>query len=204
MKYTTKQVLDILKLVTDNPESILLKWNNIQDNIKLDLDKYDYPVFLYTFPIILNGIEVASVTLGQFTNTGFESKIQMLMSKYLTSEKLESSWTAYSHDTYLSSYLTINKPFKLDKHPTFKDLYTLSSYFIDDAGNMIKYRISYGDVNDSDVYNEYMDDTNEYDIYSFDNIYLQIERKEIAGWKMGKKINETIEGRLNNQNEKSR
>ena len=94
MKYTEDQVLDILKLVTDQPESILSKWSNQKDNESLDLKKYSYPLFLYTFPIIVNDEEVATMTLAQVTNTGVDGQKDILMSKYLTTDVYNKSWSA--------------------------------------------------------------------------------------------------------------
>jgi len=113
MKYTHQQVLDILSLVTDQPETILNKWNNNEDNKSLDLTKYSYPLNLYSFDVIVDGDNVATITLARITNSGIDGQRQSLMSKYLSTDTYLSSWWAYSHDTYLDCYLTIHKQFGL-------------------------------------------------------------------------------------------
>ncbi len=53
----------ILKSVSDNPEKILLDWNINKANTPIDLKKRSFPYFIYSFPIIINNEEVATITL---------------------------------------------------------------------------------------------------------------------------------------------
>jgi hypothetical protein len=70
MKYTEEEVLDIIRTLTDkDPVEVFDSWaNNQKSNKLLDLSKYNYPLFVYTFPIILqeglgDGREVGEITL---------------------------------------------------------------------------------------------------------------------------------------------
>jgi hypothetical protein len=203
MKYTQEQVLDILKLVTKDPQSILDKWSNKKDNEYLDLTKYKYPLFLYSFPIIVNEEEVATLTLAKITNTGVDNQIDMLMSKYLTTETYNNSWFAYSHESYLHSYLTIHKEFKLPTHPEDDGFFVYESTFVDNKGKVIKYRMSYGDTEIEGLYEQWVDDSRwgNWRCYRFDNgVNIQIETIDIDGWEMGEKINEVIKVRLRDIN----
>lgn len=183
MRYNDDEVLDILKQVTDNPEKVLDAWNLNQANTLLDLKKYQYSLFLYEFPVILNDETVASVTLAQFSNTGFDNLREKLMCKYLTPKDYEESWVSYSHDTYLHCYLTIHKEFILDKP------YNLS--FIDAAGKSINYSL-YGL---DDRYERPNDPQ-----YWFDNRFCIDINDNFEGWSMGEKINEVITKRCSDNN----
>lgn len=200
MKYTHQQVLDILRLVTDQPETILSKWNNNQDNKSLDLTKYHYPLNLYSFDVIVDGDNVATITLAQITNSGIDGQRQSLMSKYLSTETYLSSWWAYSHDTYLDCYLTIHKQFELPGHPKDDNLRVLESSFLDADGNEVKYRLSYGDSEIEGLFAEWADDTYVWKSYRFENgVNLQVEDKPFSCWSMGEKINEVIKIRTRDQ-----
>lgn len=203
MKYTQEQVLDILKLVTKDPQSILDKWSNKKDNEPLELNKYKYPLFLYTFPIIVNDEEVATFTLAQITNTGVDGQRDMLMSKYLTTDVYNSSWLAFSHESYLHSYLTIKKDFELPPHPQDDNFRVYESTFVDNKGKVIKYRMCYGDTEIPGLYEQWVDDSrwSNWRSYRFDNdVNVQIEATDINGWEMGEKINEVIKVRLRDIN----
>jgi ribosomal protein S7 len=64
MKYTELEVLDIIKSSTDkDPKEVFTTWVNRKANTPLDLTKYQYGHFVYTFPIKVEGKEVADVTL---------------------------------------------------------------------------------------------------------------------------------------------
>ena len=198
MKYNEEQVLDILKLVTDQPEVILNKWSNRKDNEPLDLSKYHYPLFLYTFPIIVNGEEVATFTLSELRNTGVDGQRDMIMSKYLTTDVYNRSWVAFSHETYKHAYLTINKAFKLPEHPEDSNFFAMESTFLDADGKEVKYRISYGHSEIEGLYEQWVDDGHwsSWRCYRFDNgVTVQIEATDFSGWQMGEKINETIKNR---------
>ena len=200
MKYTEDQVLDILKMVTDQPESILNKWSNRKDNEPLNLTKYNYPLFLYTFPIIVNDEEVATMTLAQLHNSGIDSLKDKLMSKYLTTDVYNNSWEAFSHETYINAFLHINKEFELPPHPEDDNFRVMESTFLDADGTEIKYRMSYGDSDVPGLHTSYVSERGEWRSYRFDNdVTIQIESTDISGWEMGEKINEVIKVRVRDQ-----
>lgn len=199
MIYTYDQVLDILSLVTDQPDVILSKWCDNEDNKSLDLTKYNYPLFLYSFPIIVDGDKVATITLSETTNTGIDHERQSLMSKYLSTDVYRKSWWAYSHDTYLNCYLTIHKEFLKDDK-----FYVLESSFVDEEGKQIKYRLSlelpYGNSKSKAKELSFEEGT----CYHFYNgVNLKIENTRIKGWSMGEKINEVIRIRTRDRKIKS-
>lgn len=197
MKYTEEQVLDILRLATDQPESILNEWSNRKDNELLDLTKYKYPLFLYSFPIIVNGEEAATMTLAELHNTGVDGRKDMLMSKYLTADIYNKSWNAFSHETYKHAYLYVHKEFELPPHSKDDNFRVMESTFLDADGKEIKYRMSYGDSDVEGLYESYVDDNRLWKSYRFDNgVAIQIEATDISGWEMGEKINESIKGRI--------
>lgn len=202
MKYTREQVLDILKLATKDPQSILDKWSIKKDNEPLDLTKYHYPLFLYTFPIIVNDEEVATFTLSELTNTGVDGHRDMLMSKYLTTDIYKRSWFAYSHESYLHSYLYIHKDFELPTHQKDDNFHVHESTFVDNKGKVIKYRMCYGDTEIPGLYEQWTRESrrSEWRSYRFDNdVTVQIENTDIEGWSMGEKINEVIKQRLEDE-----
>lgn len=198
MKYSEQQVLDILKLTTENPEQILEQWEESQDKIPLDLSKYDYPLFVFTFPIIVNNETVAEVTLIQLYGVGDENTEQMLMTKYFTPKIYKKTHQSFSHDTYLHMYLHIKKEFKLPKIK--KGFFAYDSTFTDNKNQTIKYTISYGyPINEKDeyIYHQYTSDNGEFNTYRFSNtdINIQIEKKPIKGNSLGETINKTLKMR---------
>lgn len=200
MVYTEKQVFDIIKSITDeSPKSILEKWINKDSNILLDLDKTKYPLYVYTFPIILDEKEVATMTLVEFYNTGYDNMRQDLMIKYLGYSAYEITHHSYINDnTYLEGYLTINEKFQLPE--IVKGFYAYESSFRDKDGQDIKYRISYGcPSNDSEtyIYSKYISDDKFYNTYRFDNdVNIQIENRKIEGNILGEEINNNIKKRI--------
>ena len=200
MKYTEDQVLDILKLVTDQPETILNKWSNQKDNEPLDLKKYSYPLFLYTFPIIVNDEEVATVTLAKLQNTGVDGQRDKLMSKYLTTNVYKNSWHDFSHETYKDAYFHISKEFELPAHPEDDNFRVIHSSFLDADGKKVKYRMSYGDSDVPGLHTSYVSERGNWRSYRFDNsVTIQIEDTDFSGWEMGEKINEVIKVRVRDQ-----
>lgn len=200
MKYTEDQVLDILKLVTDQPETILNKWSNGKDNEPLNLKKYSYPLFLFTFPIIVNDEEVGTVTLAKLHNTGVDDQTDKLMSKYLTTNVYKNSWPSFSHETYKDAYFHISKEFELPAHPKDDKFRVLHSSFLDADGNEVKYRMSYGDSDVPGLHTSYVSERGEWRSYRFDNdVTIQIQATDISGWEMGEKINEVIKMRVRDQ-----
>jgi hypothetical protein len=200
MKYTEDQVLDILRLVTDQPEVILNKWSNQKDNEPLDLKKYSYPLFLLTFPIIVNDEEVATMTLAQLQNTGVDGQRDRLMSKYLTTNTYNMSWHGFSHETYKDAFFHISKEFELPAHPEDDNFRVIHSSFLDADGKEVKYRMSYGDSDVYGLHTSYVSERGEWRSYRFDNgVTIQIEATDFSGWEMGEKINEVIKVRVRDQ-----
>lgn len=202
MKYTIEQVLNLLSEVTDNPQGVLDNWSMKKSNIPLNLDDYKYPLFLYSFPVELEGEVVATITLAQISHTGIDGQRDELISKYLGSDTYNKSWWAYSHESYLDCYLTIHKEFQLPAHPKDDSFRVLESHFLDDKGKEIKYRLSYGDTEVEGLYEQWVDDSrwSNWRCYRFDNgVNLQVEAIDIEGWLMGEKINEVIKVRIRDQ-----
>lgn len=195
MKYKEHEVLDILKLVSDNPEQVLSSWNNRKANKPIDLDKFNYPYFVYSFPIIIDDEEVATITLVSLYGGNLNSEKPDLMQKYFGHEDYEKSWHAFSHDTYLDCYLTIHKDFGLPK--VVKGLRGQSFTAKDANGNDFEFKVSYGfpeKERDKDQYFIWVEGA-----YRFDNgVAIQIENK-FEGWSLGKKINENIKIRVRDQ-----
>lgn len=199
MNYTETQVIDIIETITkESPLDILEKWGIKDSNIPLDLSKTQCPLFVYTFPIKIGEKEVALFTLLKIYCTGLDNMRVDLMRKYLGHTTYELTYQSYlNHDTYLEGYLTIKEEFELPE--IVKGFHAYESSFKDNSGQEIKYRISYGNpVKESDnyIWNKYTSDIGEYNTYRFDNcINIQIEKKEIDGYQLGKKINENIKER---------
>lgn len=195
MKYTEEEVLDIIRTLTDkDPVEVFDSWvNNQKANKLLDLSKYNYPLFVYTFPIILqeglgDGREVGEITLVDLYSL---SNRDELMLKYLGKEKYDKSWSEFSHDTYLHCYLTINKEFKLPK--ICPGLYGDTLQSRDSNGKTFQYTIAYGDTTEEDdmhFYHKWVDGG-----YRFNN-GVSIKVNKMQGWSLGEKINENIEQRL--------
>ncbi len=193
MKYSEHQVLDIIKSATDlDPVKILNDWNTNQANTPLDLSGYAYPLFLYSFPVIFEGEEVATITLADLYNC--QCNKEFMIKKYLGHQKHEESYSAFSHDTYLSCFLTINEEIVFPE--IVKGFRAYESEFTDAGGEKVKYRISYGYPENEDehyLWEEYADNNRLYNVYRFDDINVQIEKKDVSGHELGAKINEAIE-----------
>ena len=200
MDYTEEQVIDIIKSITKkSPTAILKKWGTKDSNIPLDLSKYQYPMFVYTFPILIEEKEIATFTLVRFAYTGYDNMRKDLMRKYLGHTTYELTYQSYpNHETYLEGYLTINQEFELPE--IVKGFYAQESSFQDKNGQDIKYRISYGyPVKETDYY--ICNDKGDYKSYRFDgDICVQIEKKEIDGHLLGERINERINERIYENN----
>lgn len=65
MKYTKQQVIEMINDFSKdlNGEKIVNDWMKKQSNIELDLSKYKYNVFCYTFPILIDNVIQAEVSL---------------------------------------------------------------------------------------------------------------------------------------------
>ena len=191
MKYKEHEVLDILKSVSDNPEKILLDWNINKANTPINLKEWNYPYFIYSFPIILDNEEVATITLASLYGV---SNADDLIQKYLGYEEYIKTWSTFSHDTYKFCYLIIHKEFKL---PKIVDGMNGKSFIGKDVdGNNFEFMVSYGDP-------ESEEDTHQHYIwvdggYRFDNgVSIKIKEGDIKkGWSLGEKINENIKKRI--------
>lgn len=187
MKFTEEEVLDIIQSATDkNPKEVLKAWVNGKADKPLELTNYNYPLFVYTFSLILNDEEVANITLASLGNG--PSLREDLMLKYFGREDYELSWWTFSHDTYLDCYLTIHKKFEL---PEIVKGFHGGTYKAKDAkGEEFEFTISYGDPveeDDSYIYHKYVDKA-----YRFDNDVNIIINRVKNGWSLGEKINKNI------------
>ena len=194
-KYTEDEVLDIIKSCTDeSPKEVLFKWNEKKANTPLDLNKWDYPYFVYTFPLVIKGEEVAKITLVKdFSRTDIHNFIL----KYLGAEDFDKTVYNFSHNTYHWCYLTINKEFELPN--IVKGFYAGTFKAVDAGGKEFDFRISFGYADeDSDKISEYIDDWDGYSTYwlDYNGVHIQIRGLE-NGWSLGEKINENIQNRLN-------
>jgi len=200
MNYTEEQVIDIIKSITkESPSAILEKWGTKDSNIHLDLSKYQYPMFVFTFPILIEEKEIGTFTLVHLAYTGRDNMRKDLMRKYLGHTTYDVTYQSYiNDDTYLEGYLTINQEFELPE--IVKGFYAQESFFQDKNGQQIRYRLSYGypvKENDSYIWTNYTNDIGDYNSYRFDgDICVQIEKKEIEGYSLGEKINENINIRI--------
>jgi hypothetical protein len=181
MKFTEEEVLDIIQSLTDkNPKEVLKAWVNVKADKPLELTNYDFPFFVYTFPLILNDEKFADITLVALSHNKED-----LMLKYFGREDYELSWWAYSHDTYLDCYLTIHKEFEL---PELAKGFHGATYKAKDAkGKEFEFTISYGDPVQEDIYYKYANKA-----YRFDNSVNIIINEIENVWSLGQKINENI------------
>ena len=192
MKYTEAEVIDIIKCATDkDPQEIFKAWANRKANTPLNLNKSNYPVFVYTFPIVVDGKEVADITLVDLSSHTHQSLKDDLMLRYFGKDDYDASWETYSHDTYLDCYLTIRKEFSLPeicegmRGDTFQG--------VDANGRPFEFKVAYGNPEkekDSHYYYQWVDKA-----YRFDN-GVAIQVNQMNGWSLGKKINENVEKRL--------
>lgn len=206
MEYTRGQVIEIINNYSSelNADLIIDNWQEKKSNELLDLSKYEYPLFCYSFPIIINGIEQATVSLFNFYCTGIDNQEKELVNKYLGYKKYNSSWVAFSHDTYLHCYLSINDELVLPKSTFLEDFYCFDGLFEDSNGEKVKYKIAYGNTEtESDNKRhealKYSYEDTGYDAYHFLScgITLMIEDKKFEGYSMGEEINKRIEERKN-------
>ena len=191
MKYTYDEVLDIIKSTTDtDPKEVLSQWIIKKANTPLDLTDYEYPLYVYTFPITIEGKDVGDITLVDlYHNIGGRDD---LMLKYFGKEDYDISWDCFSHDTYLFCYLTIRKEFELPE--IVKGFCGDTFQCIDANGRPFEFKLSYGDPEnekDSYVYDQWVDDRS----YRFDN-GVTIQVNKMNGWLLGQKINQNVEKRL--------
>ncbi len=195
MKYTEAEVIDIIKCATDkDPKEVFNTWIYKKANTPLDLTKYQYAHFVYTFPIKVDGKEVADITLVDLSAHTHQSLKDDLMLRYFGKDDYDASWETYSHDTYLDCYLTIRKEFSLPeicegmRGDTFQG--------VDANGRPFEFKVAYGypekdEDSDMKLLQQWVDKA-----YRFDNgVHITVNNK-LNGWSLGKKINENIETRL--------
>ena len=192
MKYTHLEVIDIIKTATDqNPEEVLNLWVDKKSNTKLDLSNYNHAHYIYSFPLVIDNKEVATITLTELYSVSGRDD---LMLKYFGREDFNLSWNSFSHDTHLFCYLTIHKEFELPE--LCKGFFAGKFQGTDANGRPFEFTASYGDPEeekDSHYYYQWVDTKTS---YRFDNdVNIDISVKP-AGWKLGQKINENIETRL--------
>lgn len=193
MEYKEHEVLDILKSVSDNPEKILLDWNINKANTPIDLKEWNYPYFIYSFPIILDNEEVATITLVSLYGGNLNSEKPGLMQKYFGHQEYEKSWWSFSHDTYLDCYLTVHKEFTLPE--IVKGLSGKDFVYKDSKGKDFKFKVSYGDPESEE--NTYLHYIWVDGSYRFNNgVSIKIDKCDINGWSLGEKINENIKKRI--------
>lgn len=190
MKYDEHEVLDILKYSGfDNPDKILKLWKERKSNT---LPKDNYNTFVYSFPLIVNEEEVATITFVSLYGTN-NYLIDDLMLKYFGNELYDLSYMTFSHDTYMHCYLTIHKQFELSEICKGFN----GDIFIgkDSKGNDFGFKVSIGcpdNEDDSYLYNSYVDDKS----YRFDNgVNITVERI-VNGWNLSDKIKENIKKRI--------
>lgn len=197
MKYKEHEVLDIIKLCTlEDPNKILLDWNNKKANTLLDLEEYSYPLFVYSFPLIIDGEKVATITLVDLYYGGnLEESEMFLMPKYFGIEEYEKSWKYFSHDSLKFCYLRLHENLKLPK--IVKGFFAGTFKSVDSEGKEFEFRITYGSPDkEKDVYlrESYMSKA-----YCFDNdVNIQFLNGPKNGWSLGEKINENINERIKN------
>jgi len=195
MKYSKSEVLDIIKsCCSEDAETILINWERKKSDTPLNLEKYSYPLFVYSFPLIIEGEEVATITLVDLYYGGNLEKSEMfLMPKYFGIEEYEKSWKYFSHDTLKFCYLTIHKKFKLTE--IVEGFFAGTYKSVDAEGEEFEFRISYGypeKENDGYMYESYVDKA-----YRFDNdVNIQFLNGPKNGWSLGEKINERINERI--------
>ena len=189
MKYTENEVLNIISSLTDkNPDEIILNWNINKSNTFLDLNKTEYKSFVFSFPLLVNNKEVATITIGDLY--GFHNHRDYLMQKYFGHKEYEATYFTFSHDDYLDCFITIHEEFELPK--IVEGFYGKTDKYFDAKGFEFEYIISYGyPVNEDNTYLFHKYTSSSYRLYNDFNIKVKIEN----GWLLGEKINENIKKR---------
>lgn len=195
MRYKEHEVLDIIKSCSElDPVEALSDWNKKKANTPLDLSEWNYPYFIYTFPIIVKEEEVGSITVCKVSSANLER--DEFMQKYFGHKDYEKCYWTFSHYSYLDCYLLINKEFELPE--IVKGFYGKDFIGKNAEGNEFEFTITYGHPSDEDdeyTFDNYTFDNHEYTTYSFDSgINIKIQNIE-AGWSLGEKINENIKNR---------
>ena len=195
MKYTDDEVLDIIKLcTTEDASEILKKWNTTKANTQLDLTKWNYPYYVYTFPVILDGVNIADITVVDLYSINQKDD---LIHKYLGHDDYEKTYWTFSHYSYLNCYIVVHKEFTLPKIPGFRAKEFTSK---DADGNEFTFAITVGNPEKEDDLNcfhqyDYTPMNIERNEFDFSGFRILID-KDIKGWNLGDKINENIKNRL--------
>jgi hypothetical protein len=194
MKYKESEVIDIISTITDkDPLEILNVWNDKKANTPLDLEKRKYDHFVYSFPMIVGDEEVATITLVSLYGGDLNSKEPDLMQKYFGHKKYNESWYTFSHDSFLSCYLTIHKDFELPE--VVEEFYVQKFNGLDAEGQPFEFEVSYGfpkEGKNQHLFGQWVSSRT----YRFDNdVNIEVER--MNGWLLGDKINENIKNRIN-------
>lgn len=195
MKYNNDDVLDIIKSISDkDPQEVLLNWNINKSNTHLsEEDKERFNNFVYTFPLIVDNEEVASITIVDLYNDNEQE--QDLMQKYFGHNDYDKSLREYSYDTYLMCYLIINKEFKL---PEISKGFHGGSFIGKDAkGVEFKFDVVYG-------YPESESDLRQFDGYVnsrsyrfYNDVTITVD-KILNGWNLSEAITNNINNRVIN------
>lgn len=196
MEYKKHEVLDIIKSCTlEDPNKILLDWNNKKANTPLNLEKTKFPHFVYSFPVFVSDKKVATITLVSLYCGDLISLKPDLMQKYFGHEEYEKSWHTFSHDTLLDCYITIHEEFELTE--IVKEFYGDEFKSEDADGNEFRFRISYGypeKEEEAYVYKTYTSGVCY--IFGWDHeLNIQILDEIKKGWSLGDRINENIKNR---------
>lgn len=209
MNYTREQIIEIIKYHSPklDGDKMISNWQNRESNELLDLSEYAYPLFCYTFPILVDDVLIAEITLFRINSTGVDYEKDLLMNKYLSTEKYEASWVAFSHDTYLHCYLSIFSNLTIPKSDFLDTFYCYDGTFKDINGEIVKYKISYGDYDYDETdsitrekYFKYSREDYMYNVYHFLDcgVTLMIEKKDFDGNSLGEEINKRINDRRKN------
>jgi len=201
MKYTREQVKKIIEHHSKdlNGDKMIDNWMNNESNKPLSLSKYDYPLFCYTFPIMVDNKLEAEVSLLGLAGSGLDD-VGRYANKYLGNEIYDSSWISFCYDSYKHAYLFINKNLKLPTSHFSEYFYFYEGTFKDASDKDIKYKIYYGQYDYDDHYecSEALKaiESRGYSEYYFDNnVTLLIEDIEIDGNLLGEEINKRIKKR---------
>lgn len=189
MSYKESEVLDIIRSVSNqDAEEALFHWNVRQANVPLDLSDYTYPIFVYSFPVIIDGKKVATITLSRDNQSDNLNRIK----KYLGYENFIFTYEAFSHDTYMYCYFTIHEEFELPN--VCEGLGKITQSVVDVDGNEFEYTMTIGypskerDISHS--INSYKD------VYRFDNEVSLLVDYIKSGWLLGDRINKNIAERI--------
>jgi hypothetical protein len=187
MNYSEKDVLDILKSFSEDPEKDLKSWNIDRSNITIDLDKNKFDNFVYSFPVIYEDKKIATITI--IRGILDIDKMKKYIIKYLGYENYIQSYCEYSYDHNSFCLFQIFEDFELPElSPTF---YGETFIGKDSNGYEFEFKISYGDFESYNGFLKWID--NSYRLSDGINVKVGYIN---SGWKLGEKINENIKIRL--------